>query len=186
MSSNRDITEKLKQWNCKDPRAWDSLLPDIYRELKLKAKQVLARKNAKSLEPTILVHELYFDFKNYFGVQWKDSNHFFAIAALAMRQIIVNEVTRLNAEKRGGRLVRVTAKDFEFAETGKPTVDIIDLDKALSKLEQNYPESCRVVELRFFVGLTEKEVAEVLEISEQAVQRHWAWSKSWLMYEMDC
>lgn len=183
-SSN--ITQRLDQWNCRDPQAWDELLPQVYGELRKKAHQLLSKHQQQTLQPTALVHELYFDFKNLIDTNWKNRQHFFAVVALAMRQIIINNALKKKTAKRGGNLIEVTYVDDDLIPSIKDrTVDFLDLDKALEEMDSIDPLACRIVELRTFAGLTVPEAAEVLEASERNVYRKWMWAKTWLFARLN-
>lgn len=174
------ITEKLQRWNCRDPSAWDALIPDIYDELKRKARSLLSKQKVAVFNPTTLVHELYIDFQDAIDVQWNNRQHFFAVMALAMRQLVVDEAVKKNALKRGGNYLQVTTGNFDIHTNKQFTAGLIDLDRALCKLDQVNSDCCRIVELRYFAGLSVEEVAEVMGSSERSIHRKWQWAKTWL------
>ena len=182
------ITRILKKWGDQDPDAWDELLPHIYDALKLKAGQLLAgQAGPRTLNPTSLVHEIYLEFQPLTDVPWKNRQHFYAVAALTMRQFIKDGIRSRNAEKRGGGQVFVTTTDFVDSKNDDNNLDFLSLDEALTDLEESNPSCCQIVELRYFAGLTVPEVAEVLGISERKVFYNWNWAKSWLykrLYEL--
>lgn len=173
------ITEKLIHWNTQNQDAWHELMPQIYDELRSKARVILARQSTPVLEPTVLVHELYLNFKKPVDLQWKNRQHFFAVLALAMRQLVVDEVIRKNAKKRGGDNFQITLNDVGN-DASYITVQLFDLNKALDNLERVNAESAKIVELRYFGGLTLEEVADILECNERSVRRKWEWAKTWL------
>lgn len=174
------ITRRLVQWNSKDVEAWDALLPQVYDELKLKARQLLSRHKHNTLQPTLLVHELYLEFRKVVDPQWQCQQHFFAVVALAMRQIVVDAAIKRNSAKRGGNFIRVTQADVEATDDRALSLDVIDLNKALEKMEDIDVIACRIIELRFFAGLSVEEIAQILEVSERTVARKWTWAKTWL------
>jgi len=181
MSESHTITEMLARWNADDRQAWDALLPDIYQAVKQKAKNMIGKQIGPcTLHPTALVNELYIEFKQLDKVQWKNRQHFFAVVALVMRQIIIDRARRDNAEKRGGKQVFVTTALLAEVAKGDELVDLIALDKALNDLEHSNSECLKIVELRYFAGLTVAEIADLLSISERKVYYHWNWAKAWL------
>jgi RNA polymerase sigma-70 factor (ECF subfamily) len=175
------ITRMLTKWSDRDPEAWDKLVPQVYEALKQKAGQLLSGQAAhQTLHPTLLVHEIYLEFQSLDDVKWQSRQHFYAVAALTMRQFIVDNIRRKNSGKRAGHPVFVTTTGLSDGTTQDNNLDLLDLDDALNKLEARYPDCCQIVQLRFFAGLTVPEVADVLGISERKVYYHWNWAKSWL------
>ena len=170
-----------------DPRdraALDALLPIVYAELKTLAAQYLRRERPNhTLQPTALVHEAYLRLSQQHGVNWQDKAQLFGIAAQMMRRILVNYAEARNAEKRGGHVTRVTL-DESVSWEGTRDVDIVALDEALSRLAQLDIRQERVVELRFFAGLSIEETAQVLDISPATVKREWTMAKAWLRNEL--
>lgn len=175
------ITQILKKWSNHDPEAWGELIPHVYDALKQKALQVLPRQAQQyTINPTALVHEIYLEFEALGDVPWQDRKHFYAVAAVSMRQLIIDRIRTKNAEKRGGGQVLVTISDLVDENRQDNNLDFLSLDKALNELEESNPDCCQIVQLRYFAGLTVPEVADVLGISERKVYYHWNWAKSWL------
>lgn len=170
-----EITALLDRMRDGDASARDSLLPLVYRELEAIARAYV--NPAASLEPRGLVHELYLRIEAS-PVEARDRKHFYAIAALAMRQILSDRARRRRAAKRGGpEQVQVTLSGL--ADDGR-AVDVLAIDDALAKLEQLSPRQARIVELRCLVGMSVVEVADALEVSERTVHAEWRLARAWL------
>ena len=170
--SGGEVTGLLVSWSRGDQSALDQLLPVLYRELRRLAAGYLRRERRDhTLEPTALVHEAYLRLVGQTKVDCRSRAHFFGIAANLMRQILVNHAERHRAAKRGGGN-RVALEDAGVL-VQQPQVDLIAVNEALEKLERLDPRQGRIVELRFFGGLTEEEVAEVLEVSAITIKREW-------------
>jgi RNA polymerase sigma factor (TIGR02999 family) len=163
-----------------DSEAAQRLLPMVYGELRgLAASYFRRQKSDHTLQPTALVHEVYLKLVDQTSARWKDRAHFFAIAAQAMRQILVNHALARAALKRGGGRARVVLTD-DLAPASDNEFDAIALDEALKKLADMDARKSRVVELRFFSGLTVDEVAEVLNVSKTTVESDWRMARAWL------
>ena len=154
-------------------------LPVVYRELKAIAAAHLARGRPDELQPTVLVHEAYLKLLGASGADVRDRRHFFALAARAMRQLCVDHARARGAAKRGGGRAEVTL-DEAVARAASLDIDVLDLDAALAELAELDEREARVVELRFFVGLSVEEVAEALETSVTTVEREWRAARAWL------
>ena len=162
----------------------DSLLPVVYQELRRLAAAYLRRERpGQTLQPTGLVHEAYLRLMKDRQDRWQNRAHYCAIAANAMRQILIERARARGALKRGGAQPRVTL-DESLVAGSEPTVDLVALDRALERLEAIDPEQARLVELRFFGGLTVEETAEALDISPATVKRHWTVARAWLAREL--
>ena len=162
----------------------DSLLPLVYKELRRLAAGYLRReKPGQTLQPTALVHEAYMRLMKDRPDRWQNRAHFCAIAAHSMRQILIERARARGALKRGGADRRVTL-DEALVAGGEQSFDILALDAALEKLAALDAEQARLVELRFFGGLTVEETAEAMSISPATVKRHWAIARAWLYAEM--
>jgi len=173
------LTELLRAWRKGDASARDRLIDAIYPELRAVASRQLAgeRRN-HTLQPTALVNEAYLRLNGAERVDWQDRNHFVRIAARIMRDILVDHARRRGAAKRDGG-VQVTLTDLDLADKNA-TLDVVGLDTVLAQLEQIDPEKARVVELRYFGGLTINETADSLELSPATVKRHWQAARVWL------
>jgi RNA polymerase sigma factor (TIGR02999 family) len=180
-----DVTQILSQIESGDPSAADQLLPLVYAELrKLAAVKLLQEKPGQTLQATALVHEAYLRLVDVEKTQhWDSRGHFFAAAAVAMRQLLVEQARRKKRLKRGGDGQRVPLEEVELAH-GIPSDDLLALNEAISKLELESPEKSKVVQLRFFVGMTHEEVAKALGISAVTARRHWRYARAWLRREM--
>lgn len=167
-----------------DDRHPDVLLPIVYEELKKLAAAYLRRERpGQTLQPTALVHEAYLRLLKDRPGRWQNRAHFCAIAAHSMRQILIERARARGAQKRGGVQARVTL-DEGMVAAGSQSVDLVALDEALERLEAIDPEQARLVELRFFGGLTIEETAEAMNISPATVKRHWTVARAWLAREL--
>ena len=163
----------------------DSLLPLVYQELRRLAAGYLRReKPGQTLQPTALVHEAYLRLMKDRPDRWQNRAHFCAIAAHSMRQILIERARARGAIKRGGARPRVTL-DEGLVAGSEQSIDLLALDEALERLAQLDPEQARLVELRFFGGLTVEETAEAMQISPATVKRHWTVAKAWLSRELE-
>ncbi len=176
-----DVTQILSAIEQGDQHAADELLPLVYDELrKLAAVQISQERPGQTLQATALVHEAYLrlvDAKT--AQQWNSRGHFFAAAAEAMRRILVEQARRKQSHKGGGELNRVELADMDAALPG-PNLDLLALDEAIQLLEEVDSRAAQVVKLRFFAGLTGKQVAQVLAVSTATVDNDWAYAKSWI------
>jgi RNA polymerase sigma factor (TIGR02999 family) len=163
-----------------DASAFDRLMPLVYTELKQVAGRALCREYGdQAPRTTALVHELYLKLADQTQIDWHGRAHFFAIAARAMRQILVDHARKRQAKKRGGDRQRTTLVDRLLASEAK-WEDVIALDEALNQLDAVDERLRQVVEYRFFGGMTEREIADVLDVSTRTVQRDWAKARAWL------
>ena len=181
-----DVTRLLHEWKAGDREALDRLIPIVYPELHALASRQLAREwRHDRLQTTAVVHEGNVKLFGQREVDWQNRGHFFAIAAQLMRRILVDHARRQLRDKRGGGSTAV-AVDESIAPAVTPlnSVDTLDLDRALQKLEQLDPDEAKIVELRFFGGLTIEETASALGISIATVKREWAIAKGWLYHEL--
>lgn len=161
----------------------DLLLPLVYDELKALAGRYLRGESKVTLHPTSLVHEAYLRLSGQRRLAWNDRAHFFRLAAQTMRRVLVDHCRERQAQKRGGSDVRITLVDS--AAVAPPIeVDLLALESALARLEGLDPQQARIVELRFFAGMTVEESAEVLGISPATIKRDWAMAKAWLFLEI--
>ncbi len=186
MSTDRpaEITQLLLDWRGGSERAFEELLPLVYGELRRIARNYMRRQNpGHTLQTTALVNEAYMRLVDSNRVNWQDRNHFFAVSAQLMRRILVDFARKKNSQKRGGDHLIVTLDERveNLAETG---TDLVALDEALSRLAEFSPRQSRVIELRFFAGLNEEQIAEVLDISARTVRRDWQIARAWLFREL--
>ena len=182
-----EITRMLHEWQGGSREALDRLMPIVYNELRVIASRQLAREwRHDRLQTTAVVNEAYLKLFGQREVDWQNRSHFFAIAAQLMRRILVDHARRELREKHGGGAVHVELSDAHIKpiETPIDVVDALALDNALQKLEQLDPDQGRIVELRFFGGLTVEETAAALNISPATVKREWALAKGWLYREL--
>ncbi len=180
-----DVTLLLDRWNDGDAAAMQEVLALVYGELRLMADGVLRReRDGHTLQPTALVNELYLRFSMLRDLRLDGRRHFYGAAASAMRRILVDYSRQRRALKRGGPdAVRVDLESLAMPAADSP-VDYEDLDRALSSLADFAPEKARVVELRYFAGLSIDATAAVLEISPATVKRHWSFARAWLYREL--
>ena len=180
-----DVTQILGQIEDGDGRAAQKLLPLVYGELRKLAAAKMAQENpGQTLQATALVHEAYIRLVDVEKVQhWNSRGHFFQAAAEAMRRILVENARRKNALKSGGGLQRIDLSGVE-PEIEGPNLDILALNEALEKLEVKDPRKAQLVNLRFFAGLTVKQISETLGIATSTVDADWAYAKCWLHVEM--
>ncbi len=155
----------------------DRLLPLVYDELRRLAGSFLNREHAVSLQTTELVHEAYFKLTEQRRVDWENRGQFFAVAAQAMRRILIDAARRRKSQKHGA--VKIPIEDASAIAT-QPDLDLLVLNDALSELEKIDPDQCRIIELRYFAGLTIEETSSVLKISPATVKREWAIGRAWL------
>jgi RNA polymerase sigma factor (TIGR02999 family) len=178
-----EITRILHEWQGGSREALDRLIPLVYDELHTLASRQLAREwRHNRLQTTVVVNEAYMKLFGQREVDWQNRGHFFAIAAKVMRRVLVDHARRELREKHGGGSIRVELDDAASSATAAPVdaVDALALDRALQDLEQLDPDQARIVELRFFGGLTIEETAAALAISPATVKREWAMAKGWL------
>ena len=180
-----DITLVLEAINRGESQASEQLLPLVYNELRnLATAKMLQESAGHTLQPTALVHEAWLRLAGDGDKNWKGRAYFFAAAAEAMRRILVEHARRKARLKHGGGQQRLDIENLELAEP-QPDRKILLVDEALEHLEKSNPERARVVVLKFFGGLTNKEVAETLDIGERTVDRHWVCAKAWLYQKLE-
>jgi RNA polymerase sigma factor (TIGR02999 family) len=181
-SSN--VTDLLLAWSAGDESALERLFPLVYPELRRAARNQLRRDRAgATLQPTALVHEAYVRLVRINRMQWQGRVHFLAMCGRIMRQILIDAARARRFAKRGGGALRV-AIDEALLPSAPPDADIIELDEASQRLEQVDARKCRVVELRFFAGLSVDETAAVLGVSSDTVNRDWKFAKTWLYRQL--
>lgn len=181
---SQNVTELLLAWGAGDEAAREKLSSLVYEELRRMARQYMAAERSNHiLQPTALVHEAYLRLVDIKNVRWRNRAHFFAIAARLMRNILVDFARSQSRLKRGGRSCSVSLEEGpDFGQT--PEVNVVAVDDALFALARLDPRKSRVVELRFFGGLSIRETAEVLDVSSDTVMREWKVAKLWLLREL--
>jgi len=178
-----EVTQLLNAWSGGDEKARDSLMPLVYDELQRMAKQQFRReRQGHTLQSSAIIHEAYLRLVHQ-DIKWKNRSHFFAVASQAMRRVLVDYARRKKTEKRGGEQVRISM--VEVADMAKPTeVDVVALNDALEELAVIDQRQFRIVELRYFGGLSIEETAEVLRVSTATVKNDWSLAKAWLYRQL--
>jgi RNA polymerase sigma factor (TIGR02999 family) len=183
-ASSAEITRLLRAWGGGNQAAMDELAPLVYAELRRMARRYLRRENpGNTLQPTALVHEAYLRLADAANMRWEDRAHFFAVSAQMMRRILVDAARTRATGKRGAGALHLNLNESIDAMPDRGS-DLIALDDALDAQTQLDPRKARVVEMRFFGGLSVEETAEVLKISAPSVQRDWKLARAWLMREL--
>ena len=179
-----EVTALLQAWRGGDAAALERLIPLVYEELRrLAAQRLRGERHAPTLQPTALVHEAFLRLVDR-KADWQNRGHFFAVAAQTMRRVAVDHARARLSQKRGAGAVRVDLTGVVEPAVEPPSVDLMALDVALSRLEAMDPQQARIVELRFFTGLSIEETAAALGISDSTVQRDWRTAKLWLFREL--
>ena len=174
------VTDLLVRWSGGDQGAFTEMIPIVYRELHNLARyQLSLERPGCTLQPTALVNEAYLRLVDQTRMQWKDRAHFFGAAAQVMRRVLVDRARERNAQKRGGGVLPESL-DVALEVPQESGYDVIALDQALTELAVLDPDRVRVIELRYFGGLSVKETAEVMEVSEATIKRDWALARAWL------
>ncbi|HWO02157.1 MAG TPA: sigma-70 family RNA polymerase sigma factor [Blastocatellia bacterium] len=183
-ASPEEVTGLLLAWSEGDQTAFDKLVPLVYQELHRIAHSYISRGHrGYTLQTTALVHESYLRLIDAKSVRWENRAHFLAVAAKSMRHILVDLARARHNLKRGGRAQRVSL-DEALVATPQRSADLLALDEALGRLATLNPRQSQVVELRYFGGLTEEEVAEVLKVSPRTVRSDWSLARVWLYREL--
>ncbi|MEN3333861.1 MAG: hypothetical protein V7641_3226 [Blastocatellia bacterium] len=184
MEPTHSVTQLLIKWGEGDKAALDELMPLVYATLRKLAASYLRRERVNhTLQPTALVDEAYVRLVDQRKPSWQNRAQFFGVAAKLMRNILVDYARERLAAKRGGDLYRLSLSKADQVTSG-PDVDLIALDDALNELAAMKPEHARIIELRFFGGLTIEETAVAMGLSTPTVERHWAFARTWLRREM--
>jgi RNA polymerase sigma factor (TIGR02999 family) len=180
-----EISELLKAWSNGESGAADEMMPLVYDELRRQARRYLRRERANhTLQSTALVHEAYIRLVGQRDVTWQNRAHFFGIAAEMMRRILVNYALRSGRVKRGGEAVTIALDGGVQVADSSTDVNLLDLDEALCRLAEMDERQARLVELKYFGGLSIEETAEVLGISNATVKREWNVARAWLRAEL--
>jgi RNA polymerase sigma factor (TIGR02999 family) len=182
--SSHEITELLRGWNGGDQKALERIVEVAYPELRKIARRCLRRERPEhTIQATALVHEAYLRLFDIWQVRWEDRAHFFAIIAKVMRRILIEYARARGSSKRGGGVHRMNL-DEALVISGEPDPEVVRLNDALEEMAKFDSRKAQVVEMRYFGGLTADEVAAVLGISRQSVNRDWSLAKAWLVREM--
>jgi RNA polymerase sigma factor (TIGR02999 family) len=185
--NSHEITALLQAWGNGDQDAYERLAGLVYGELHRIAQCQLQREhNGHTLNPSALVNETFLKLNHCQQMQWQDRQHFYNLVARLMRQVLVNYANAHNRQKRWGRAQQVTLTEpLSNRQDGEnKVVDLLALDEALTRLEQKHARCAQVAELRYFFGLTELELASVLQVSERTVKRDWRFAQAWLQHEL--
>jgi len=184
MSDDRPPIELLRDLSAGQPRAADALIPLIYVELRaLAARHLEQERPAHTLQPTALINEVYLRMVDADGIEWRGRAQFLALAAAQIRKILVDYARRRRADKRGGHRCQISL-DEQALSPQSVDVDLIGLHDALSRLAERSERQARVIELRFFAGLTIEEAAEVLGVSTSTVKDDWTVARAWIRREL--
>ncbi|MCM3872495.1 MAG: sigma-70 family RNA polymerase sigma factor [Pyrinomonadaceae bacterium] len=182
--TSQEVTKLLADWSCGDQTVPDKLMPLVYEELRRLAHLYMRReKPGHTLQTSALVNEAYVRLVDQNNIQWESRAHFFGIAARLMRQILVDQARRRNA-KRGGGAIRVSLNEATIV-AHEQSASVMALDDALKRLEEIDPRKSRIVELRFFGGMSIEETAATLGVSPGTVMRDWTFIRAWLRKEME-
>jgi RNA polymerase sigma-70 factor (ECF subfamily) len=180
-----EVTKLLRDWSQGDAAALEKLIPLVFQDLRKIAGGLFQRENAAhTLQPTALVNEVYLRLIDQREVHWQNREQFFAVAAMLMRRILVDYAKRRQTVKRGSQAVKIPLDEAVGIPQAATDLDMEALDEALSRLAQIDPRQSRIVELRFFVGLSHEEIAELLDVSVTTVKREWKTARLWLFREL--
>lgn len=185
MKTSNDVTRLLLRWSQGDRSALDQLLPLVYAELRgMAARHLRRERDGHTLEPTALVHEVFLRLVDQQEANWHNRAQFLGVAAQLMRRILVDYARARHAAKRGGALTLVSLEQAGEVAEPQAVADVLAVDEALERLAAYDPDQSRIVELRFFAGLTVEEVAHLLQRSERTVKREWRLARAWLFREL--
>lgn len=179
-----DVTKLLLEWRDGNPRAFDEMAPLVYDELRRLARSHLRRERpGHTLQSTALVHEAYLRLIDQKDVSWQNRSHFYGIAAQMIRRILVDHARARHTHKRGEAAPKITL-DEALGVHESPDLDLVALDDALTALTEIDPRQSRIVELRYFAGLSIEQTAEVMEVSPATIKRDWTAARAWLKREL--
>ncbi|MEJ7578745.1 MAG: sigma-70 family RNA polymerase sigma factor [Pyrinomonadaceae bacterium] len=183
--SSAEITQILQDWNDGNEGAKERLIPFVYDELKRQARMLMSKERANhTLQPTALVHEAFLKLSAQTGIEWKDRSHFYGLASRLMRQILVDHARLYATEKRGNHPIHFSIDDVQIPVEER-AASILVLDEVLERLKQFDETQARIVEMRFFGGMNNGQIAESLDISERTVGREWQAARLWLYRELN-
>ena len=183
--AENNVTEMLREWSAGHAEVLDELMPLVYDELRRQASRFLRKERSNhTLQTTALINEAYLKLVDQRNVQWQNRAHFFAIASTAMRRILVDYARERNREKRGGSVENLPLDEALQISSEEKSVDLIALDEALTRLAKFDERQAKVVELRYFSGLSIDETAEILGVSNATVRLDWNLAKAWLRQEI--
>lgn len=181
-----DLTEVLQRFHAGDPAAHDELSAKLYDELRSLARRRFASERADhTLQSTALVHEAWIRLIDQTRVEWQNRAHFLAVASQAMRRILVDHARKSRSEKRGGDAPVLSLTAAEDVAVAQDPVDVLDLEQALIELAAEHPDHATIVEMRFFGGMTAKEVAEAQGVTERTAERRWRFARAWLYRRLE-
>ena len=184
-SPNTDITQILHEWNHGDEAARERLVGSVYDTLKRQARIMMSRERSDhTLQPTALVHEAFMKMGDADGIEWKDRAHFFGFTSRIMRQILVDHARLHAADKRGNSPIHFSTDDIDIPVDERAD-SILAVDEVLDRLAAIDERQAKIVEMRFFGGMTNLEIAEALEISDRTVAREWQYARLWLYRELN-
>jgi RNA polymerase sigma-70 factor, ECF subfamily len=185
VQNSPDITQFLQDWSKGNQTAMEKLMPLVYEELRRQASRYLSKeRQGHTLQATALIHEAYLKLIGQKEVEWQNRNHFFAIAATAMRRILVDYAKERHRGKRGGSAENLAIDEALQISANEKSVDLIALDEALNRLAKLSARQAQVVELRYFSGLSNDETAEILGVSNGTVRNDWNIARAWLRQEI--
>lgn len=183
--STAEITQILQEWNNGNEDAKERLIPFVYDELKRQARFMMSKERPDhTLQPTALVHEAFLRLSEQTGIDWKDRSHFYGIASRLMRQILVDHARMHATTKRGNHPIHFSLDDVQIPVEERAG-SILVLDEVLQRLERLDETQAKIVEMRFFGGMNNQEIAESLDISERTVGREWQAARLWLYRELN-
>lgn len=184
-STSGNVTQLLMEWRNGDRQALDALIPIVYDELRAIARRYMNReRSGHTLQTAALINEAWLRLVDKQDIAWQNRTHFFAISARIMRNLLVDHARARQMEKRGGGAVQVSLNEAIAGSEPEMTVDMLSLDEALTRLAEFDERKARIVELRFFGGLSADETAEALDLSEITIKREWLKAKAWLFREL--
>lgn len=180
------ITQMLKDWESTGVNGLDHLMPAVYQHIHRIAKSELAKENGeKTLQPTALVNEVYLELRDMEGLQFESRNQFFALCGFLVRRMLVADARRKGREKHGGHMVQVALEDLDRIDDSIQTLtNLIALNDAMERLEKLDPRKVRIIEMRFFAGLSLEQVSAVLDVSLATIKRDWQFTRRWLATQL--